>query len=200
MMKMVTVLSSYQAASISSTCSVLSSVSVLVSCGWCGSFVSLSLCLSVLLAGPRMVLAVVVSQSRHNTIMSLLLLLLVLSSLLITGSLAGSHERRLLNDLMTHYQKLERPVLEESQAVSLKFGLTLQQILDVVSKERLGDSFSLSSALTSFRISSQLNCFTLNWVIIWQDEKNQILTTNVWLNLVGHLVFCLVLTFRKRER
>ena len=94
--------------------------------------------------------------------MAPLILLLLLSSLLITGSLAGSHERRLLNDLMTHYQKLERPVLEESQAVSLKFGLTLQQILDVVSKERLGDSFSLSSALTSFRISSQLNCFTLN--------------------------------------
>ena len=51
----------------------------------------------------------------------------------ISGSEGGSHERRLLNDLMTHYQKLERPVMEESQAVSLKFGLTLQQILDVVS-------------------------------------------------------------------
>ena len=50
------------------------------------------------------------------------------------GSAGGSHERRLLNDLMTHYQKLERPVIEESQAVSLKFGLTLQQILDVVRK------------------------------------------------------------------
>ena len=79
--------------------------------------------------------------------MSLLLLLLLLTSLLITGSRAGSHERRLLNDLMTHYQKLERPVLEESQAVSLKFGLTLQQILDVVSKERLLESSAqLSSA------------------------------------------------------
>ena len=81
--------------------------------------------------------------------MSLLLLLLLLTSLLITGSRAGSHERRLLNDLMTHYQKLERPVLEESQAVSLKFGLTLQQILDVVSKERLLES------------SAQLNWFIL---------------------------------------
>ena len=63
----------------------------------------------------------------------------LLTCLLIPGSWAGTHERRLLNDLMTHYQKLERPVLEESQAVSLKFGLTLQQILDVVSKERLLD-------------------------------------------------------------
>ena len=50
----------------------------------------------------------------------------------ISGSLGGSHERRLLNDLMTNYQKLERPVVDENQAVTLKFGLTLQQILDVV--------------------------------------------------------------------
>ena len=72
---------------------------------------------------------------HYTTVMSLPLL----TCLLIPGSWAGFHERRLLNDLMTHYQKLERPVLEESQAVSLKFGLTLQQILDVVSKERLLD-------------------------------------------------------------
>ena len=52
----------------------------------------------------------------------------------ILGCYGGSHERRLLNDLMTHYQRLERPVVNESQAVTLKFGLTLQQILDVVSR------------------------------------------------------------------
>ena len=78
-----------------------------------------------------------VTGQSQSSVMSLLLLL---TSLLITGSRAGSHERRLLNDLMTHYQKLERPVMEESQAVSLKFGLTLQQILDVVSRERLLES------------------------------------------------------------
>ena len=101
----------------------------------------------MLVSGPRLVVAVLVS---HNNIMSLLFLL---TSLLITGSLAGSHERRLLNDLMTHYQKLERPVVEESQAVGLKFGLTLQQILDVVSKA------SVSALLC--QLQSQLNCFTL---------------------------------------
>jgi nicotinic acetylcholine receptor len=47
---------------------------------------------------------------------------------------------------MAYYQKLERPVANESEAVQLKFGLTLQQIMDV-------------------------------------DEKDQILTSNVWLNL-----------------
>ncbi len=45
----------------------------------------------------------------------------------------GSHERRLLNDLNLNYNKLERPVAEESDALEIKFGLTLQQILDVVS-------------------------------------------------------------------
>ena len=53
-----------------------------------------------------------------------------------TGSLGGAHERRLLNDLMAQYQKLERPVMNESLAVTLKFGLTLQQIMDVVSQLR----------------------------------------------------------------
>ena len=53
---------------------------------------------------------------------------------------------------MSNYQKLERPVANETEPVILKFGLTLQQIMDV-------------------------------------DEKNQILTTNVWLNLVSVLLF-----------
>ncbi|XP_023339135.1 neuronal acetylcholine receptor subunit alpha-7 isoform X2 [Eurytemora carolleeae] len=62
------------------------------------------------------------------------------------GAESGLHERRLLNDLLVNYNKLERPVVNESDAVVLTFGLTLQQIIDV-------------------------------------DEKNQLLTANVWLNL-----------------
>ena len=48
--------------------------------------------------------------------------------------LCGPHERRLINDLMRSYKTLERPVANESDAVVLKFGLTLQQIMDVVSQ------------------------------------------------------------------
>ncbi|KAI5634818.1 neurotransmitter-gated ion-channel ligand binding domain-containing protein [Phthorimaea operculella] len=58
----------------------------------------------------------------------------------------GPHEKRLLNALLNSYNTLERPVANESEPLEVKFGLTLQQIIDV-------------------------------------DEKNQILTTNVWLNL-----------------
>ena len=48
------------------------------------------------------------------------------------GVVAGPQERRLINDLMANYNKLERPVANESEAVVLTFGLTLQQIIDVV--------------------------------------------------------------------
>ena len=48
----------------------------------------------------------------------------------------GPHERRLINDLLANYKTLERPVANESEAVVLKFGLTLQQIMDVVSKTK----------------------------------------------------------------
>ncbi|XP_063598331.1 neuronal acetylcholine receptor subunit alpha-7-like [Penaeus indicus] len=57
----------------------------------------------------------------------------------------GHYERQLLNDLLKNYNTLERPIANESSAIVVKLGLTLQQIIDV-------------------------------------DEKNQILTTNVWLN------------------
>lgn len=52
---------------------------------------------------------------------------------LLSDVFGGPHERRLLNDLMEHYNTLERPVYNESEPLTLLFGLTLQQIIDVVS-------------------------------------------------------------------
>lgn len=43
------------------------------------------------------------------------------------------HEKRLLNNLLATYNTLERPVANESDPLLVKFGLTLQQIIDVVS-------------------------------------------------------------------
>lgn len=45
----------------------------------------------------------------------------------------GAHEKRLLNNLLATYNTLERPVANESDPLVVKFGLTLQQIIDVVS-------------------------------------------------------------------
>lgn len=52
---------------------------------------------------------------------------------LLAGSQQGQHEKKLLNMLLENYNVLERPVANESEPLEVKFGLTLQQIIDVVS-------------------------------------------------------------------
>lgn len=51
----------------------------------------------------------------------------------ITETICGLHEKRLLDHLLMRYNYLERPVINESEALLLTFGITLQQIIDVVS-------------------------------------------------------------------
>jgi len=50
---------------------------------------------------------------------------------------SGANERRLINDLglynVTIYNKLERPVVNESDTLVVSFSLVLQQIIGVVS-------------------------------------------------------------------
>jgi hypothetical protein len=47
----------------------------------------------------------------------------------------GQHEEKLIKHIFDKqsYQKLARPVAEEADAVEVKFGLSLQQIIEVVS-------------------------------------------------------------------
>jgi len=54
----------------------------------------------------------------------------------------GQNERRLLDDLLSPYQLLERPVPVENETLQVSFGLTLMQIIDVVSQT--SPHFSLS--------------------------------------------------------
>lgn len=56
------------------------------------------------------------------------------SSPLIAACSAGYNEKRLLHDLLDSYNTLERPVVNESDPLQLSFGLTLMQIIDVVSQ------------------------------------------------------------------
>lgn len=87
--------------------------------------------------------------------------------------IAGHNEKRLLHDLLDSYNILERPVVNESDPLQLSFGLTLMQIIDVV-------SISPKYIYISFRISIQMHFFLTS-----QDEKNQMLVTNIWLKLVS---------------
>ena len=54
--------------------------------------------------------------------------------LLCAGVEGGPNERRLLEDLLLTYNNLERPVAIENETLQVSFGLTLMQIIDVVSK------------------------------------------------------------------
>uniref|UniRef100_A0A087Y9W4 Uncharacterized protein n=1 Tax=Poecilia formosa TaxID=48698 RepID=A0A087Y9W4_POEFO len=71
--------------------------------------------------------------------------LLILATLL-RGSVQGPHQRYLLKELLRDYNPMERPVANDSQALTVHFSFTLIQVMDV-------------------------------------DEKNQILTTNAWLQM-----------------
>ncbi|XP_017758225.1 PREDICTED: neuronal acetylcholine receptor subunit alpha-7-like, partial [Eufriesea mexicana] len=55
----------------------------------------------------------------------------------ITESLCGPHEKRLLNELLSSYNTLERPVANESEPLQVRFGITLQQIIDVDEKNQI---------------------------------------------------------------
>ncbi|KAM3825243.1 neuronal acetylcholine receptor subunit alpha-7-like [Vipera latastei] len=66
--------------------------------------------------------------------------------LLFPDSEGGPHQRQLLKDLMEDYIPLERPVGDDTQAITVHFTLSLMQIMDL-------------------------------------DEKNQVLITNVWLQM-----------------
>lgn len=50
-------------------------------------------------------------------------------------ALQGQHEERLIDDLLVRrrYNRLARPVPKETDALAVEFGLSLQQIIDVVS-------------------------------------------------------------------
>ncbi|KYN41833.1 Neuronal acetylcholine receptor subunit alpha-7 [Trachymyrmex septentrionalis] len=52
-------------------------------------------------------------------------------------SLCGRHEKRLLNHLLANYNTLERPVANESEPLEVRFGITLQQIIDVDEKNQI---------------------------------------------------------------
>ncbi|KAM3857991.1 cholinergic receptor, nicotinic, alpha 11 [Diretmus argenteus] len=67
-------------------------------------------------------------------------------SALIHVSLQGPHQRNLLKNLLKDYNRMERPVGNDSHSLTVIFSMSLIQIMDV-------------------------------------DEKNQVLTTNIWLRM-----------------
>lgn len=76
-----------------------------------------------------------------------------------------SDEQRLFHTLMMGYEKAVRPTRKAADAVVVKLGITLTQIMDIVSEQK-------KPIVTSLHIS------------FIKDERNQIMTTNIWLDQV----------------
>lgn len=91
-------------------------------------------------------------------------------SLLATCSLADEHERRLYKKLFSDYSIYERPVLNHTHAVFVRFQIVLNQLVDVVSR------------------FCNLPHFTMDRQLCFQDEKNQTILMNVWFKYVGRVL------------
>lgn len=77
-------------------------------------------------------------------------------------------EKRLFQSIMSTYEKSVRPCRQVFEPVVVKLGISLTQILDIVCLKRF--------------ISSRYCRHKFFYLI--QDERNQIMTTNIWLDQV----------------
>lgn len=77
--------------------------------------------------------------------------------------------KRLLDDMLSNYNNLVRPVEKPTDTIKLFLGIKLSQISDIVRKILF---FLLSYILLFIYVNSK-------------DERNQIMTTNVWVRHVS---------------
>jgi hypothetical protein len=75
-----------------------------------------------------------------------------------------------VRDLFRGYNKLIRPVQNMTEKVDVRFGLAFVQLINVVGDQNKPKKKKLYSAHSNF-----------------QNEKNQIMKSNVWLRLVSKL-------------
>ena len=85
-------------------------------------------------------------------------------------------EQRLMAQLLKNYDPSARPVYNASNTVSVAFGIALTQLSDMVRFERIKKGL----VDQSFGNDQEKKFFFVRF----QDEKNQVLTTNIWLEQV----------------
>lgn len=88
----------------------------------------------------------------------------------------GHTEDELFRSLFGGYSKWTRPARNITDVVIVKFGLSIAQLIDVVGKHTHNTSMCTHIDLIHLM-------FAL--ILCSQDEKNQMMTTNVWLKQVG---------------
>lgn len=102
--------------------------------------------------------------------------------------LGSEHETRLVAKLFDQYNRVVRPVEDHRQAVEVTVGLQLIQLINVV---RQSARAPMATPLSPEHppLSSPL-CPLNTGLVFFQDEVNQIVTTNVRLKQVIQLDNC----------
>lgn len=114
-------------------------------------------------------------KTMFSVKISILIVVLVLQLWL--QQIAGNPDaKRLYDDLLSNYNRLIRPVRNNTETVLVKLGLRLSQLIDLVRKKGFSIFYSF--------IPINLHVFLFS-LLFSQNLKDQILTTNVWLEHVS---------------
>ena len=113
-----------------------------------------------------------------------------------SDTICGKYEKKLLRHLMVDYDDMERPVENETEPLMLTFGVTLQQIIDVV------NNWIIVVRLTSLGIKMIHNrlskkCFIwvydviINILVMITEYKRIVRIFNffVWYKLQNHKIW-----------
>lgn len=78
-------------------------------------------------------------SARHEHRLMCIMVLLVLLGCIATPSQANPDAKRLYDDLLSNYNRLIRPVSNNTQTILVKLGLRLSQLIELVSTSSIHD-------------------------------------------------------------
>lgn len=111
---------------------------------------------------------------------SLKVIVVFVLHLIVVREINGNPDaKRLYDDLLSNYNRLIRPVSNNTQTVLVKLGLRLSQLIDLVSVCWV-DAVLFEMKLIAIHPSIAISLYL-------QNLKDQILTTNVWLEHVSFI-------------
>lgn len=99
------------------------------------------------------------------------------TSLTSAVSLQGPNTKRLYNDLMTGYNTMVRPVANDSENLTVKFGVTLRQIIDLVREPSKPFYWVTAVCCTSQRVWGILHtksCSQFLFILWFEDSQSRL--------------------------
>lgn len=111
------------------------------------------------------------------------------------GASANPEAKRLYDDLLSNYNRLIRPVGNNSDRLTVKMGLRLSQLIDVVSRSPLNPlSYRMNSVYTLYRRSRRSWCTSDMWsksASSWNSSMCFVDCVNFYTTAFGYMIILL---------